>query len=107
VVCSDDVELAQAEVFGHKKISFRELGEEIKTAKLIFNTVPAMGLDGDVLTLLGRDALIIDVASVPGGTDFKACEELGIKTIHALGIPKKYAPISAEKLINEAKEKFA
>jgi dipicolinate synthase subunit A len=107
VVCSDEIELAQAGVFGYKRVSLREFGTGIKDAKLIFNTIPAPVLGGDVLKFLGRDVLIIDVASVPGGTDFEACEELGIKTIHALGIPKKYAPVTAENLIREAERKLS
>jgi len=68
---------------------------------IVFNTVPAMVLDRDLLFKLNKEALIIDLASKPGGVDFLAAEELGIKTIHALGLPGKTAPVSAARIIKD------
>lgn len=50
------------------------------------------------LVLLGG-ALIIDLASLPGGTDFAAAEELGLHTEHALALPGRCAPQTAGALI--------
>ena len=40
-------------------------------------------------------ALIIDLASLPGGTDFAAAQRLGCKAIHALSLPAACAPDTA------------
>ena len=46
-----------------------------------------------------KDCLVIDLASKPGGVDFKAASELGVKVVWALGLPGKVAPISAGRII--------
>ncbi len=35
----------------------------------------------------------------PGGADFQAAKELGAEAIHALGLPGKWAPLSAAQAI--------
>lgn len=49
--------------------------------------------------LLPAGALIIDLASLPGGTDFAAAEELGLHAEHALALPGRCAPQTAGALI--------
>lgn len=44
-------------------------------------------------------ALIIDLASLPGGTDFAAAEELGLHAEHALALPAAVLPQTAGALI--------
>ena len=61
----------------------------------IFNTVPAPVIGADVLEAMRRDALIIDLASRPGGTDFEKASALGIKAILALSLPGRVAPETA------------
>lgn len=68
---------------------------------IIFNTVPHMVFDRKLLSRLNKETLIIDLASVPGGVDFQAAEELGIKTIHALSLPGKISPDTAGKIIKD------
>lgn len=62
---------------------------------LIVNTVPAPVLGREELERLGIGALVIDLASSPGGTDFAAAQALGVKTVHALGLPGRTAPRTA------------
>ena len=47
-----------------------------------------------MLNLVKDEVLIIDLASVPGGVDFKAAMNMGIRTLWALKLPEKYAPAS-------------
>lgn len=73
--------------------------------KIIFNTVPKLLIDEDVIKNLSPDCLIIDLASIPGGVDFDACDKYKIKALHALGLPGKYSPqtsgeITAEIILN-------
>lgn len=50
----------------------------------VINTIPAPVLPRALLQQLPGGALIIDLASLPGGTDFAAAEELGLHAEHAL-----------------------
>ena len=48
---------------------------------------------------MGKETLIIDIASGRGGLDYKEAEEKQIKAIHCLGLPGKYAgKVSAKRL---------
>lgn len=66
---------------------------------IIFNTVPTMIFDKDTLSKVAKNALVIDLASAPGGVDFIAAEKLGINAIQALSLPGKVAPITAGEII--------
>lgn len=66
---------------------------------LVFNTIPAMVLPRSYLRLLEPHTLIVDIASGPGGTDFGAAEQLGIKAIHALSLPGKVAAKTAGEIL--------
>ena len=72
---------------------------EINSYNFIFNTIPSLILDEDVIKGLCKDTLIIDLASYPGGVDFDCAERYGIKAIHALSLPGKIAPKSAGEII--------
>ncbi len=65
----------------------------------VFNTVPAMVLDENVLSFVSRNVMIFDIASKPGGTDFKFCKENGIYAVNSLGIPGKEFPEEAGNII--------
>ena len=54
-----------------------------------------------LLEQLQPECLIIDLASRPGGVDFEAAGELGLKTIWALSLPGKVAPITAGGIIRD------
>ena len=65
----------------------------------VINTIPAPVLPRALLQKLPGGALIIDLASLPGGTDFAAAEELGLHAEHALALPGRCAPQTAGALI--------
>ncbi len=66
---------------------------------IIFNTVPAMVFDSYLLSHIAKNAIVIDLASYPGGVDFEACSRLKICSIHALSLPGKAAPKTAGEII--------
>lgn len=92
VVARDFAQKARALEMGFEAISFNELNSNLKKAQIIFNTVPALVLGEKELNNLSLDALIIDIASFPGGVDFEIAKEKGIKAFLALGLPGKVAP---------------
>ncbi len=66
---------------------------------LIFNTIPSMVFDEETLRKTAKKAVVIDLASAPGGVDFEACKKLDITAIHALSLPGKVAPVTAGEII--------
>ena len=94
-------ELAWIRSEGMTPLEFRLLDEEIGNFKVVFNTVPAPVLTKEKLVLMDKNALIIDLASEPCGTDFAAAEELGITAKKALGLPGKFAPKTAGEILKE------
>ena len=50
--------------------------------------------------------IIIDLASSPGGVDFIKAKEYNIKTIQALGLPGKVAPVTSAKYIKNTLKKI-
>ncbi len=82
----------QARDHGFTVADWSQLTAAAAASDLIFNTAPAAVLKRERLRWLKKDALIIDLASAPGGTDFKACAELGLKAVLAGGLPGRYAP---------------
>ncbi len=73
----------------------------------MINTVPDRVIDAGFLSLLNGDALIIDLASMPGGVDDDAASHFGVRVIHALSLPGKTAPESAGGYIADAVASFA
>lgn len=92
-------DLARISEMGFQGLTFAQMEQSIGKAELIFNTVPAMILDQGLLKHCNQEALIVDLASAPGGTDFRAAEQLGIRAILAPGLPGKVAPRTAGKIL--------
>ncbi len=94
-----NVDLCWIEAMGYNAIHIKDLGEKINNFDIIFNTVPALILDKKILNNVRKDSLIIDLASYPGGTDFEAAKELGLRAVLALGLPGKLFPKTAANAI--------
>ena len=77
------------------------LKENLNRFDIIINTIPYIILDKDNLENVKRDALVIDVASNPGGVDREAIKEQKIKFIWALSLPGKVAPVTSAEFIKE------
>lgn len=98
-VARKPADLARAMEMGLKAVHFSDLEEEIGRAEIIFNTVPHLILDKVILDRVARDAVIIDLASIPGGTDFEYAQLLGIKAQLAPGLPGIVAPKTAGRIL--------
>ena len=92
---------AKAARQGFALYPWQNLRESLERFDVVYNTVPALVLDKASLLALRKDALIVDLASGAGGTDFAAAEELGLKAVHALSLPGKVAPVSAGRLLGQ------
>ena len=97
-------DLAWIETYGYEKVPLEDLNKNIEKYDIIFNTIPHIILNEEKLKLLKKDALIIDLASEPGGVERNICESLEIKNIWALALPGKIAPKSAAKIIKQVIE---
>lgn len=91
----------EAITMGYKAIDFSQLKKYICSYEYIINTVPALVLPREIVGLVCQDSLIVDIASVPGGVDFKWAKKMGIPVIHALGLPGKYAPLASARLLTD------
>lgn len=94
--------ISSAEINKLNGIELKGMYGFISKFDLIINTVPALIMTREMLEAVSKDTLIIDLASKPGGVDFKAAEELNKKTIWALSLPGKFAPITSGKIIADA-----
>lgn len=91
--------LARAVELSLDTVLQRDLVTVLPAADIIINTVPAQVLGKEELAKIRPEALIIDLASPPGGTDFEEAKRLRLKAILAPGLPGKVAPKTAGKIL--------
>ena len=84
---------------GQVTIAARAPEQRLPYLDAVINTIPAPVLGAAQLRCLPRGALILDLASRPGGTDFAAARELGLRAEHALSLPARCAPETAGALV--------
>lgn len=90
---------ARAYEMGFEPFRTSELLQYVSNADLIFNTVPSLIITSQVIAAMPPKAVIIDLASKPGGTDFRFAERRGVKAILAPGLPGIVAPKTAGRII--------
>lgn len=88
-----------ADALGFKVYEFKELQKEIDKFDIIFQTVPSLVLDKNLLKKVKSDTIIIELSSKSKGTDFAFAEENSIKVVHAPALPEKTAPITAGNIL--------
>ncbi|MCH5266730.1 MAG: NAD(P)-binding domain-containing protein [Lachnospiraceae bacterium] len=96
VSARDPQKAAKAQVMGCSLLSDNT---DLSQCYFVFNTVPAPVLTSSLLNRLPGDAVIIDIASAPGGCDFTYCEKKGLQAALYPGLPAKYAPKSSAEII--------
>mgnify|MGYP003289498809 FL=1 len=94
-------DISWIKAYGYNPIHLNDLNENLNKFDIIINTIPFQILDSERLDLVKNDAVIIDLASNPGGVDRKAAREKGIKVIWALSLPAKVAPLTSAEFIKE------
>jgi dipicolinate synthase subunit A len=86
---------ARAMEMGLHPFYTKELRDQVMNTDIIFNTVPDLIITPHVIAHLPHRTVIIDLASKPGGTDFRFAEKRGIKALLAPSLPGLVAPKTA------------
>ncbi len=94
-------DLAYIKAYGYKPIHLKSLDEHLPKFDIIINNIPVLVLDENRLNQVKKDVLILDLASNPGGVDFEYAKQNNLKTIWALALPGKVAPVSAAQYIRD------
>lgn len=90
---------AMIEALGLHALDYAGLEGELAGFDVIVNTVPARVLSDAMLCLVPEDTLLVELASPPGGFDRTLAENIGLRVLHAPGLPAKSAPKSAAALM--------
>ncbi len=90
---------ARAFEMGFEPFYMPDLARQAGNIDLLFNTIPTMIVTAQVIAQLPLRACIIDLASKPGGTDFRFAEKRGIKALLATSLPGIVAPKTAGRII--------
>ncbi|MCP1305831.1 dipicolinate synthase subunit DpsA [Paenibacillus tyrfis] len=92
---------ARAIEMGMNPFYTQELISHVSQVDLLFNTIPAMVVTAQVIANIPHRGIIIDLASKPGGTDFRYAEKRGVKAMLAPGLPGIVAPKTAGRIIGD------
>jgi dipicolinate synthase subunit A len=90
---------ARAAEMGFEPFYISSLQQYVSNIDLLFNTIPTMIVTAQIIANLPSRAVIIDLASKPGGTDFRFAEKRGIKALLAPGLPGIVAPKTAGRIM--------
>jgi dipicolinate synthase subunit A len=78
-------QIARAEEMGFTPVPLNTMVSVLPEMDVIINTIPSVVFDRTALAAVRKNALIIDLASPPGGIDFPAGKELGLEVVWARG----------------------
>ena len=93
---------AWAEAEGIEALPLDALSGALDRFDVIIGTIPAPVLTEPLLAIVRKDALLLELASAPGGIDAAAAHERGLRYIRAPGLPAKYATERAAVILRDA-----
>ncbi len=99
-------ECAQAALVADEAGSLEEFASLAGKFDYVFNTIPAPVMGREILEKIKPSAVIVDIASAPGGVDYEAAEKLGLCAVLCPGLPGKYAPASSAEAMKKVIERF-
>ena len=82
-------DLAWIEAYGYNSLNINDMLYDLKDFDIIINTVPHSIINEKELKHMDPNVLLIDLASSPGGIDSKVAQNMGIKFVWALALPRK------------------
>lgn len=91
--------IARITEMGLTPFNLSDLNNEVKDVDICINTIPHLIVTASVISKMPVHTLIIDLASKPGGTDFRYAEKRGVKALLAPGLPGIVAPKTAGKIL--------
>jgi dipicolinate synthase subunit A len=91
--------IARITEMGLQPFHIKDLQNEVQDIDIVINTIPHKVVTAAVISKMPSHTLIIDLASKPGGTDFRYAEKRGIKALLALGLPGIVAPKTAGQIL--------
>ena len=101
-----ETQLVQASSMGFHARALCDLCPVIGNYEFIFNTIPALIIEKELIQSMNPDVTIIDIASAPGGVDFDSCRQQNIRARLCPGLPGIYAPQSSAEILFEAIVKY-
>lgn len=104
VAARRESERALAAALGFEALRLDELEGRVGDFAFIANTVPARVLGGAALCCVSPDALLLELASVPGGFDRALAQNIGLRVLHAPGLPGRAFPQSSAALLRRELE---
>ncbi|MBY7143618.1 dipicolinic acid synthetase subunit A [Virgibacillus sp. NKC19-3] len=99
VSASSIKELARITEMGLTAVPLADLPAYTNECDLLINTIPARVVTKDSIQNLPPHALIVDLASNPGGTDFVYAKQRGITAILSRSLPGIVAPKTAGRIL--------
>jgi dipicolinate synthase subunit A len=91
--------MARITEMGIEPFHLDQLKQEVSNVDICINTIPHQIITSEVIAQMPHHTTIIDIASKPGGTDFKFAERRGINALLAPGLPGIVAPKTAGKIL--------
>lgn len=91
--------IARITEMGLTPFHLQDLHKSVTDTDIFINTIPIPIVTASVISKMPAHTLIIDLASKPGGTDFRYAEKRGIKAILAPGLPGIVAPKTAGQIL--------
>ena len=103
VLARSPVALAAAELHGARAQAFQKgVPPFFADCRVLFNTVPERVLDASFLSALPKNCVLIELASAPGGFDPDLAKASGLTVIPAQGLPGRFYPETAGKILADA-----
>lgn len=96
-----DSDAAYISSYGYKGINLYEIKSFVSDFDFIFNTIPTMIIDREIIKRISKNCVVIDLAQAPGGVDFNFARDVNVKALYCPGLPGRVAPYTAAKIIKE------
>ncbi len=94
-------DLAWIRAVGLDAVRTENVADVLEDCDIVFNTVPQRVMGIKQLACCKKGAVLIELASAPGGFDTTTAMRLGLNVIDARGLPGKVAPLSAAAYIKD------
>lgn len=91
--------IARITEMGLTPFHLSELDSMVKDVDICINTIPTLIVKASVIAKMPAHTLVIDLASKPGGTDFRYAEKRGIKALLAPSLPGIVSPKTAGQIL--------